>query len=444
MILKVSHYRQRCSIIFCVVCSENWFYNSILDVGGEEYFDAHRNNPLKYTLALLCCHRYGDAVSHLWQATKTLPAAHIAAVCAHYGLLLPHMPLTQNPPFPHAYFSTQRAASGDHLLTPSSMLQLYLNVQAQRMFPELCADFFMSLDVDWYQHCHADLEKSVLETNIVKSCNTFSTLFESFLMALDPPTLTRLTGEPPLEGKPSVGYLDQVLDRDTIHLILARCAFEVLHVKRDPETAIYFYKLSGRFLDALDELSTQLAGVVTTQEGAGRAHWLNVSTEFFDAYVRSGTGPLAEAVQRDGRGDLVNTFLQLLNVSSFVTSYIEGNYPEALHVLNELGLLPSSEADVRKAAQVIVQLPPSAKILSVLDDVLLLSMECALHVIGMLRRDAQSVMLTVVQQNDRRQEVERLRSQAQALVLFSTAVSTRLARPDTPRLLTTMVTNSGL
>lgn len=409
-----------------------------------EHFDAHRNNPLKYTLALLCCHRNGDAVSHLWQASKFLPAVHIAVVCTHYGLLLPHLPLSQNPLFPHPMLSSDRSAGGEQLMTLPTMLQLYLNVQSQRMFPELCADFFISVDVNWYQNISADFDKSVFETNIVKSRNAFSTLFESFLMALDQGSLTRLVGEPSLEGKPSVGYLDQVLDRDIIHILLARCAFEVLHVKRDPETAIYFYKLSGRFLDALDELSTQLAGVVTTKEGSAREHWLKLATEFFDTYVRLGTGPLAEAVQQNGRTDLLNTFLQLLNVSSFISSYVEGNYLEALHIIDELGLLPSSESDVMNATQTILQLPPNAKIFSVLDDILLLTMECALHVIIMLRRDAQSVMLTVVQQNDRRQEMERVRAKAQAIVLFGTSISNRLTRPDTLRMLTTMITNSGL
>jgi hypothetical protein len=45
---------------------------------------------LTLPLTLTLTQRFGDAIAHLWQAGKFLPAVHVTVACLHYGLILPH------------------------------------------------------------------------------------------------------------------------------------------------------------------------------------------------------------------------------------------------------------------------------------------------------------------------------------------------------------------
>ena len=74
-------------------------YEKIIEFGGSNYFDLNYINPFNYCTILLCCHRFGDAITYLWSAGKFLPAIHLTVSCLHYGLILPHIPFTQNPKY---------------------------------------------------------------------------------------------------------------------------------------------------------------------------------------------------------------------------------------------------------------------------------------------------------------------------------------------------------
>lgn len=72
-------------------------YDLILEYGGADYFDRERTTPFKYATILFSCQRYGDAIMYLWTSNKVVAAVHLTVVCLYYGLILPHVPLTQNP-----------------------------------------------------------------------------------------------------------------------------------------------------------------------------------------------------------------------------------------------------------------------------------------------------------------------------------------------------------
>jgi len=77
--------------------TEHAMFRRIVKAGGATYFDADGAKPFNYCRLLLCCHRFGDAVRHLYLNKQYLPAAALAGVCLYYGLLVSHLPLTCNP-----------------------------------------------------------------------------------------------------------------------------------------------------------------------------------------------------------------------------------------------------------------------------------------------------------------------------------------------------------
>lgn len=76
-------------------------YNKILEYGGADYFDKGYQNPFNYVMVLFCCHRFGDAITHLWLAGRLLCAIQLTVMCLHYGLILPHVSLAHNPRHHH-------------------------------------------------------------------------------------------------------------------------------------------------------------------------------------------------------------------------------------------------------------------------------------------------------------------------------------------------------
>ena len=84
-------------ILTAVEFRELALYDLILGFGGADYFDKERTTPFKYATILCSCQRYGDAIMYLWMSNKVVAAVHLTVVCLHYGLILPHVPLTQNP-----------------------------------------------------------------------------------------------------------------------------------------------------------------------------------------------------------------------------------------------------------------------------------------------------------------------------------------------------------
>lgn len=132
----------------------------VLEYGGADHFGAGLAGPFNYARVLCCCHRFGEAIAHLWHAGKTLPAAHLTVVCVHYGLILPHMPLAHNP-------RRAQTAESSGVITPAALLQAafqaFLPVS---VYPKEGVDYLATLGLHWYDHVKGR-DAALLETHKV-------------------------------------------------------------------------------------------------------------------------------------------------------------------------------------------------------------------------------------------------------------------------------------
>jgi hypothetical protein len=80
-----------------LLVSEKLLLEEVNQFGGPSHFDPNGQSPFTFAIIMLCCGRFGDAIAYIWSRGKTLPAVHLTVGCLHYGLILPHVPLTHNP-----------------------------------------------------------------------------------------------------------------------------------------------------------------------------------------------------------------------------------------------------------------------------------------------------------------------------------------------------------
>jgi hypothetical protein len=425
---------------------ENWLYSAVLDYGGETHFDPRGDNPLKYATVLMSCHRFGDAISYLWRRSKTLPAIHLTALCLHYGLILPHVPLAHNPPFKHPTVDSTLINSSD--LSPASLMQFYFTNCTTQLLPEVSMIYFISLHSNWLQHVQTELIDAKLQNLVdrysLHSKATFSYIMESYLIFLNMEQLSRIVGYLTKEGVLSRGSLFSYLDESEIESLLLRCAYHLLHTRMEPEAAIHFYKLCGRFTDAVDELCVQLVNVVSMKDSPFRSHWISVCSRFFETYIQGGIGPVVDCLTTDNRLDLLQSYLLLMNLSQFVSLCYQRKWYDALFVMDEISFLPKTNTEVNTAVNIVLgqgqtTIGPSPKyILQILDDVIVLYMDCLLNACVEARKIAKSSLFTSSQQYERNVSIENLKVKGQALLRFTTGVSSVLVRADTLRTVTMM------
>ena len=439
---------------------------------------------MKYITVLLICQRFGDAIVHLWQTSKTLSAIHLTILCLHYGLILPYIPLTQNPQFNHIQQITyDNNMSTD--LTPYSILTFFFNSQFQNLFPEISVDYFLYLNSNWLPSMQLLLSttgssntttntsrnimsspsfvsnetslvlmnnnnnnnnntgtsalQTLLDSHILRSKGIVSSLFETFFINLKLESLTKVVGEVATMEKPITrGYLHEYMSIDMINTLLIRCAYHLLHTKKQSEIAIYFYKLAGRFTDALDELCHQLSLhlMSTNLQSIERKFWITQSIQYYEMYVSSGTGPLNDCLQKDDRNDLVQTFLHLLNISTFMDAYIEHHYIDSINILEEVSCLPMKVTSLKNCVLPIISKNISNYIQYILDDLILYAIDCLLKGYSIYYDEVQSVLLTAQQQNEIKLKMEIIKDKISCLVTFTSDIITCLNRNDTLRLIT--------
>ena len=445
-----------CISYVCICYSEAGLYTTVLDCGGETHFDPYHTNPLKYASVLLACHRFGDAVLYLWNSNKPLPAVHIMLLCLHYGLILPCVPLTQNPPFRHASLLAssvgrgERGSGGGEMsgsnsnsqLSPASILLYYFNEHIQQIIPEICLDYIMYLQpIHWntntlQRELSYDIYNNNIYSNILTSNNKLIiSIIQKFLIILPKNMLTRIVGVPitPVTTTINIGYIYQYFDRITINRYLHHIAYHLLTDKQEIEAAIYFYQLCNKYIDAMDIISKQLCKFVTSKLTSEREHWINIATLFYETYIHNDNGQYLLSSEKNSLSnppsdvttltstpsDQLNTFLTLLNISLLVTHVYKHEYADAYTVLNEINILPPTRKDVNKYIQILHTIPPltttyntttrttasSSYILYLIDDLLLISMDVYINMIALLQQQASSVMCSNIQRNDIRYQV---------------------------------------
>jgi hypothetical protein len=173
----------------------------IQEYGGADYFDQDRSTPFKYATVLFCCQRYGDAISHLWVTGKTIPAVHLTVVCLHYGLILPFLPLNQNPYHSMAVNGSNNFGGYNHSMTtanepsPSIILNLFVESQSLQHFAGIKVDYLMSLDSNWLMFVeNFGLDNEIKETSCIKSQSTVNSALEQLILSLNEDNITIIAG----------------------------------------------------------------------------------------------------------------------------------------------------------------------------------------------------------------------------------------------------------
>lgn len=453
----------------CHFFSERGLFELILEYGGPDYFDEDRSNPFRYAMVLCCCQRFGDAVAHLWQSNKILPAVHLASTALHYGLVLPHVPLDMNPSHPMIMggrFMNGSSFATSQDPTPASVLQFFGSTPLLMAYPAIVTDYLVSLDSNWLSHAQG-LEPEVKDALKMKSQAVVSGVLESFIVSLPREQLADVVGAPvdSKQGRDAArtagARLDDYLPNTQIELLLARSAYHLLTQRQEAEAAIYLYLLAGRYCEVVEELCTQLANVLVPQvhpvtkqrlqsHEVVRRHWQEVAENFIARYLHTGDGQphaggdsaVIHALTLSGNRGLADTLIVLTLLFPFVDAAVggvEGGATQALKLLDRLELLPVSEQQVDAATSYSPLLRP------VMDDLLLMAMEStakAHQAVQIERNRASSTssgaghfsgLLT-----DRDIQLQGLKQRAGALASFALKIKTRLNRPDTAGLLARM------
>ena len=200
---------------FSLYYREVALFDLILEYGGADYFDRDRLTPFKYATVLLSCQRYGDAILYLWTANKIVPAVHLTVLFLHYGLILPHVPLNENPiHFPsvgganpssginysrYINFSLLKLHFvGD--IFPDTILKRFVDNQTFRHYPEVKVDYLLSLDSNWLKYVQdlfvdSETAAELKEVSRIKSQERVSSALEHLIVSVQREQLAAVVGD---------------------------------------------------------------------------------------------------------------------------------------------------------------------------------------------------------------------------------------------------------
>lgn len=164
-------------VTFLYICSEGDILLRAIEAGGPDYFDPQRNAPFTYALILFCCHRFGEAISHLWQTRRTFPAVHLLVVCLHYGLVLPHTPLC-------SATSGLQDSSGAQLSASSLLTQWTSSSRIAALDSRQKVDYLVGLNSRWLSHVKGLLKKDLFEVSRCEVTTQISLLCDNFCLLI--------------------------------------------------------------------------------------------------------------------------------------------------------------------------------------------------------------------------------------------------------------------
>jgi hypothetical protein len=329
--------------------SESDVYESIMEAGGEEYFDNDGTLPYKYATVLLTCQCVGEAILHLWKIAKSFAAAHLTALALHYGMIFPHIPLA----------STGNISSGSELygyggpgggklnraslsITAGEILQRWTKMNFQNGHAEDATDYLLCLNMSksWVNiQCNAKF-KSTLQVHCQELLDR---VLVDLISSSGPAEISTLLGDiaAPSTGMcRGIGVLDDYFERSYVDLLLSRAAYSFITVHRNPEEALRLYYLGGRYVEVVEELCNQLSlhfvpASSSSQSSGKRKYWIEAAVQFFTCHLRIGAAAeplfvlhghegtekdsaIRKSIEQHGRLELLLTFCTLLNLSYFV------------------------------------------------------------------------------------------------------------------------------
>eukprot|EP01038_Epipyxis_sp_PR26KG_P006682 gene6682-9166_t len=401
-------------------------FEMIQEYGGVDYFDQDRSSPFKYATVLFCCQRFGDAIAHLWQANKVIPAIHFTILSLYYGLIMPHLPLTHNPP--HVLVSSRSISlSINSDPTPAAIIQIYNNSSIFASYPEISVDYLLALDCSQKLGHIQGISPEVREAHKLKAHSSFLTALESFIVSLDRDQLVVIVGEPHTNStfaannisnqsqiqahefsSRTSGRLDDYMDSTQIDLLLARVAYNMLMQRKDSEAAIFLYQLAGRYVEVVDEMCNQLSyhlfpidrqasSTGTTPNMTSRDYWYTFTDAFISKYLpnvndnnlishgnnsnNSNNNMIYNKLVESGNKDIIDTMQILFRLYDFVDACLEQRYEAALSVVDSLRLLPKHSQEIDMLTSIRPHLRKN------MDDILIYTMECLKNIYLQLKND---------------------------------------------------------
>ena len=460
----------------CLDNGEGVLLDKMLVEGGEKYFeyqdtdveqktyDENGNpvagdvfemepfSPFMYAKVLVCCQRYGDAIEYLWRKQRTFPAIHLMIICLYYGLILPYRPLTENPSYRgnHAHALSQIYGK----VTPATIIRLHISAPFLFTYPQEAFDYLICLNTKWAhgvetcKHCIND-DTQFWETEKIKSEACLTHELVHFLVSLQRPQLAKICGDVLNDqvqdhnrdrnssniAARTKGYIDEhIRNPADVDKLLSRAAYHILTEVGSSENSIHLYQLAGRYSDAIREIINQLSAVLLPSR-PDRDFWRKYALHFFERFIRNGTGPVMISLQQEGALEIVRVFEYLLNLCSFLDFSVNGQYIEALQVIDSMDFLPNTVNDVQRVTDRVKDSDPSLR--KATDTVLLHAMECVqrLYLItknnnGMRNNLAQS-REGVNASNDLLQS---LKERARALTQYSVNIASLLKHDTSAKL----------
>lgn len=447
--------------MYVSINSERSLFGLVMEYGGSDYFDEDRNNPFRYAMVLSCCQRFGDAIAHLWQCNKAIPAVHLIVAALHYGLVLPHLPLHMNPSLPmvmggKAYFNLNQQEP-----TPADVLQLFVKSSLLNKHPAIAVDYLVSLDSNWLGH--ATIESDAKDVSKVKCQSIVTSVFEGFLMQLSRDQLSEVVGTPlsistmqsnlpriNKTARSSGGRLDDYFSAHQVDMLLNSCAFNLLTYHKDIESAIYYYELAGQLTEAMEQLCIQLTNVfmppqlhsTTTTDAASttqlyqssRDKWRAISKQFIIDFLQSSPSSSSSVDQLNAASSgylaLRDSLLVIMSLIDFVDdvfhSSADVDYTQALAVLDKHNILPTNEQQIDHFSSL-----NNPYLRRIMDDVLVVAMECTVAAFRQTKADRMRDSMNPAVSHA-------LKQRATALRMFAHKIKSRLNRLETPSVLVNM------
>jgi hypothetical protein len=368
-------------------------------------------------------------------SNKTVSAANLLVACLHYGLVLPHLPLTQNPT--HALVSNRSIGLLSDA-TPSLVLKIFVQ-NVLNSNAELSVEYLINID------CISSscvLNTIPFSTNELKESfklqaqSVVMELLETFILSIDRNELIRLVGEPydnynfnnnnnnndnfnninsaenyndkKLRYRTG-GKLDQYMDEKKIDVLLSLAAYHSLSKNSQVDVAIFFYLLSGSYVDAVENICNQLnncivafcialknmssndllllttikttAATATTTPSkyatttlattksnmfldlqqkqstayissllSQRDYWKKISENFIQKYLNhddnNEVSIVLKSLTQSGHRSLIDVLLILTKICYFLELIVDNRFDDALQLLDQLHFLPMNDDEI--------------------------------------------------------------------------------------------------
>lgn len=452
----------------------------IYTLGSEQYFEQQDlttssvaasdhddiSAVFRYVLALFVCHRFGDAIQHLWTKSQVFAAVHLTIACLHYGLILPHQPLLANPlvPLVQHHFANHLASIAT--MTPLVMIQLYVSHKFFKNELSLVSDYLLTLDVSLRNaafHITPVLEPAMRDAFRMQAQEKVDDVLENYVMSLhDMDSVILLVGDElflqtkRLPAKQR-GYWTQYLTSEQITQHIQRIANKY-RKSRDSKRAVEFLLLAGNLKEVLAEfcglLSTHWLQVdetyVNQYEGAAassssnsssglRKYWLDAASNFLNQF---GDHVPASAARDPEILEYCNFVQLLLGLHRAVDQlFLQGQPAQALETLDSLQVFPSHlQASQYQQSQSTTLVRRGRFAQHILDDVILFAAKCIMAHYQQLQQSAQTVSLAPVAGagnnavglwSDRASVLTQLHARWQTLLQFVREVRRYLRNPQT-------------